>query len=80
MLPRAKQPKYAGNDESTLVKAERRGKQESLQRIQQALHVLLTLKDRFVEPGIAQPDLWILLVELRDRVPQMLSSSTEPTI
>ena len=62
------------------MKAESRGEQKPLQRVEQALHVLSPLVDRFIEPGVAQPDLRVPLAELCDRLNQMLPSSSEPAV
>ena len=66
VLPRSQELKDTWNDETTFVEGESCGKEETLQRIEQALCAWSIRVDRFVELRIAQPDLWISLVELRD--------------
>jgi hypothetical protein len=54
------------------MKTEGSGKEQALQGIQQALYILFAFVDLFIQFSIAEPDLWVLLIQFRGSLDKLV--------
>ena len=74
MLTRPEQLEDSWDDQSALVQAESGCKQETLQGVQKALHVRAVLIHCFVETRVAQPNLGVEPIQVRNALNEPVSS------